>query len=72
MKLTFTARLIGTDIDCLIGSDQALIAPVFCFSLMAAAKIVPGGIMVRSVAGYAEVALPDIAAGGVARVVVVY
>lgn len=72
MTLTFTARLVGAEIDCLIGSDRALTAPLFCFSLMAAARVVSGGTLARAVAGYAEVALPDIPAGGVARVVVAH
>ena len=72
MTLTFTARLNGAEIECLIGSDHALTDPVFCFSLMAAARVVSGGTLVRAVAGYAEVAMPDIPAGGVARVVVAH
>jgi hexosaminidase len=37
--------------------------PGLCFSLMAAPKVISGGTMVRRVAGYAEVALPDLGAG---------
>ena len=63
MTLTFSARIDGRRILCEIGTDHALTAPVFCFSLMAAPAVVSGGVMVRRVAGYAEVALPDLAAG---------
>jgi hexosaminidase len=63
MNLTFDAMIIDNEIACEIGSDVALRAPVFCFSLMAAARAVAGCTLIRSVAGYAEVQLPDIAAG---------
>lgn len=69
MTLTFTSRIDGTQIRCVIGSDRPLQAPVFCFSLMAAPKVISGGTMVRRVAGYAEVALPDLAAGAEHEVV---
>jgi hexosaminidase len=69
MTLTFSARIDERQIRCEIGTDRALAAPVFCFSLMAAPKVVSGGTLVRRVAGYAEVALPDLPAG--ARHVVV-
>ena len=67
MTLTFTARIEGREIACDIGSDQDLAAPVFCFSLMAAPRVVSGGTMVRRVAGYGEVQLPDIRAGEIAH-----
>lgn len=63
MSLSFSARIDGRQIRCLIGTDRALAAPVFCFSLMAEPAVVSGGTLVRRVAGYAEVALPDLAAG---------
>ena len=63
MNLTFDATIIDNQIDCTIGSDVALTAPVFCFSLMAAARAVSGCTLIRAVAGYAEMQLPDIAAG---------
>jgi hexosaminidase len=63
MTLTFATRIDGNQIRCLIGSDRPLAAPVFCFSLMAAPKVISGGTMVRRVAGYAEVALPDLVPG---------
>ncbi len=69
MNLTFTSRIDGNQIRCLIGSDRPLTAPVLCFSLMAAPKVVSGGTMVRRVAGYAEVALPDLMAGATHEVV---
>ena len=59
MTLTFRTWIDGRQIRCLIGSDLPLSAPVFCFSMMAAPKVIAGGTMVRRVAGYAEVALPD-------------
>ncbi len=63
MTLTFFTRIDGHQIRCEIGTDRALAAPVLCFSLMAAPAVVSGGTLVRRVAGYAEVALPDLAAG---------
>lgn len=69
MTLTFSARIDGRQIRCEIGTDRALIAPVFCFSLMAPPAVVSGGTLVRRIAGYAEVALPDLAAGAVHEVV---
>lgn len=69
MILSFRSRIDGNQIRCEIGTDRALAAPVFCFSLMAAPKVVAGGTMLRRVAGYAEVALPDLAAGAVHEVV---
>ncbi len=69
MTLTFTSRIDGTQIRCLIGSDRPLAAPIFCFSLMAAPKVISGGTMVRRVAGYAEIALPDLVAGSEHEVV---
>ena len=62
MTLTFAARIIDNQIECEIGSAVALVAPVFCFSLMAAARAVQGCTLIRSVAGYAEMQLPDLAA----------
>ena len=69
MSLTFAARIDGHRIRCEIGTDRPLPAPVFCFSLMAAPAVVSGGVLVRRVAGYAEVALPDLAAGAVHELV---
>lgn len=69
MTLTFASRIDGNQIRCVIGTDRPLAAPVFCFSLMAAPKVISGGEMARRVAGYAEVALPDLAAGAQHEVV---
>jgi hexosaminidase len=63
MTLTFTARIDGAEIHCDIGSDSAISAPVFCFSLMAAPEVVAGGRLIRTLAGYGEVLLPDLAPG---------
>lgn len=72
MTLTFSARIDGPEIHCEIGSDIALSAPVFCFSLMAAARVVSGGVLIRTVAGYAEVALPDLHPGTVVTLVLAH
>lgn len=69
MTLTFDAAIDGCTIRCRIGTDTALKAPVFCYSLMAANRPLSGGVLVRSVAGYSEVALPDLAAGALHEVV---
>jgi hexosaminidase len=63
MNLTFSARIENREIACDIGSDTDLFAPVLCFSLMASPRVISGGTLVRRVAGYAEVALPDLRAG---------
>jgi hexosaminidase len=63
MALTFTAAIVGGNMHCEIGTDRDLKEPVLCFSLMAAAAVVSGGTLIRRVAGYSEVALPNIAAG---------
>lgn len=67
MTLTFSARIEGSEIACEIGSDEDLAAPVLCFSLMTAPCVISGGTLVRQVAGYGEVRLPDIRAGIPAR-----
>ena len=72
VKLTFTTRIEGSEIHCEIGSDTALSAPTFCFSLMAAPRVISGGVLVHRLAGFAEVLLPDIAAGATHRVVLAY
>lgn len=72
MPLTFSAAIHGAEIHCEIGTDIALDRPVFCFSLLAAAQVISGGVLVRSVAGYTEVALPDLVAGQVHAVVLAY
>lgn len=69
MTLTFSSRIDGNRIRCLIGTDRPLTASVFCFSLMAAPKVVSCGTMVRRVAGYAEIALPDLPAGALHEVI---
>ena len=60
MTLTFTAQIIGGEIHCEIGSDTAIQAPVLCCSMFVPSKVVSGGTLVRSVAGYTEVALPEL------------
>ncbi|MDP2741021.1 MAG: family 20 glycosylhydrolase [Pseudorhodobacter sp.] len=69
MTPRFSARIDGAQIHCEIGSDTALAAPVLCFSLMAPVRVVCGGTLLRSVAGYAEVALPDLVPGRAAQLV---
>ena len=72
MNLNFSARIEGAQIVCDIGSDTQLTAPVLCFSLMAAPRVVSGGVLQRRLAGYGEVALPDIGAGQTHRLVLTY
>lgn len=72
MNPSFSARIQGTEIHCEIGSDTALSGAIFCFSLMAAPKVLQGGTMVYRFAGFAEVLLPDIAAGQTHRLVLAY
>lgn len=63
MKLGFEARIAGAEICCQIVSDTALSGAVFCCSLFTPGRVVSGGTLVRQVAGYTEVALPDLAPG---------
>lgn len=72
MRLAFTASVQGQAIHCRISSDEALVAPVFCFSLMAPPAVVSGGELATTCGGYGEVALPDIPAGGTVEVVLRY
>lgn len=72
MILTFEARIHGREIHVEIGSDTAISAPTFCFSLMAEARVVSGGILTKSVAGYTEVALPSLAPGVPAHLILVH
>jgi hypothetical protein len=55
-----------------IGTDRPMAAPVFCFSLMAAPRVVSGGRLLRQMAGYGEVALPDLMPGQVHELVLGY
>lgn len=72
MILSFDATIVGRQIHCKIGSDTAISAPVFCFSLMAPATVISGGTLLRSVAGYTEVQLPDIRRGQAAPLIIEY
>ena len=72
MKADLAVRVEGDNIICTLTSDFALTSPVFCFSLMAPARVLRGGNLVRSVGGYAEVALPDLTPGTAHEVVVAY
>ncbi len=72
MTLCFSTRIDGRHILCDIGTDRALTAPVLCFSLMAAPKVVSGGVLMRRLAGYAEVALPSLTPGQTHRLVLAY
>lgn len=72
MNLHFATHIAGAEIHCEIGSDTALSGAVFCFSLMAAPRVISGGTLVHRLAGCAEVLLPDIAAGRVHHLVLAY
>ncbi len=72
MKMTFDARIVGAEIHCEIGSDSAISAPIFCCSNFAPSLVISGGTLLRTVAGYTEVALPDIPVGGSVPLVMAY
>jgi hexosaminidase len=61
--MRFTATIDGSEILCHLTSDRALKAPTFCASLLAPARAVSGAVLTRQVAGYFELALPDLAPG---------
>jgi hexosaminidase len=69
MILTFDARIVGAEIHCEIGSDMAISGATLCCSLFVPSRVVSGGTLLRTVAGYTEVALPDIPEGGLVPVV---
>ena len=72
MNLTFTARIVETEIHCEIGSDTAISTPIFCCANFVPSRVVSGGTLLKTVAGYTEVALPDIPAGGTVALVMAY
>ncbi|MCW1917180.1 beta-N-acetylhexosaminidase [Rhodobacter sp. KR11] len=59
----FTAEIQGPHIACTVTADRAIKAPTFCTSIMAPGVVVSGGVLTRQVAGYLEVALPDLVQG---------
>ncbi len=61
--MEFSARIRGDEIVCEIASETDLISPVFCFSMLAPARVVSGGTILSSVGGYCEAQLSDLAAG---------
>lgn len=69
MKTDFTARIEGHEVQCEITTDTALTGAVFCCSLFVPSRVVAGGTLLRRVAGYTEVALPDLVPGVAHRVV---
>ncbi|MCX7300313.1 MAG: beta-N-acetylhexosaminidase [Rhodobacterales bacterium] len=72
MTLTFDAAIEGDTIRCTIGTDRAMTAPVWCFSLMTVARVVSGGTFLRHLAGYNEVQLPDLEPGKPHEVVIAH
>jgi hexosaminidase len=72
MIVTFGARIVGAEIHCEIGSDTAITTPVFCCSNFVPSRVVSGGTLARTLAGYTEVALPNIPAGGTIQFVMAY
>ena len=72
MKLGFEAHIVGVELQCEIVSDTALSGAVFCCSIFTLGKVVSGGTLVRQVAGYTEVALPDLKAGVPHKVVLAH
>ncbi|MBL4810963.1 MAG: family 20 glycosylhydrolase [Rhodobacteraceae bacterium] len=67
MNLDFEAKISDDEIICIITSGQPLTAPIFCFSLFVPIGPVSGGKVLRTDAGYCEIALPDLAAGAAHR-----
>lgn len=72
MTLGFTTTIEGKTIRCTIQSDTPIKAPTLCFSTMAEPVVLSGGNLVRCVASYAEVLLPDLEANVPATVVIGY
>ena len=59
----FDARFVGATVIATITADRDIVAPVFCFSMMAPVCVISGGTRIAVTGGYAEVQLPDLAAG---------
>lgn len=72
MGARMSCRIDGAVIWAQIVVDTALAAPTLCFSLMAPARVVSGGRLARSLGGYGEVALPDLAPGAPHDLVIGY
>lgn len=72
MNLHFATRIDGDQIRCEIGSDTAVSAPILCFSLMAAPRVVSGGTLLHRLAGFAEVLLPDLIQGQMHELTLAY
>lgn len=70
--MRFDAVIVGETIEITLAVDEDMPGPTLCFSLMIPAKVIEGGTMVRQVAGYSEVALPDLAAGQEAHLVIAH
>ena len=72
MTARFDVRVEAREIHCTITVEQALVAPVFCFSLMLPAEVISGGKPVAALGGHLQVALPDLFPGRPHHVVVAY
>jgi len=72
MNLQFDARIDGNAIAATITADRDLAAPVWCFSLMAPARVLEGAEWITGLGGYAEVRLPDLKAGRAHRVTIAH
>ena len=62
MELGFQARIVGPEIHREIVTDMALSGSIFCCLILTPTRVVSGGALMRQVAGYTEVALPDLKA----------
>lgn len=69
---TFEARIEDRSIVCAITPPVDLIAPIFCFSLMAPPVVTHGGTLLTHTGGYAEAQLPNLQAGQPHRIVLAY
>lgn len=72
MNLSFDARIDGAAIRASLTADRDLAAPVWCFSLMAPVRVIAGGDRIAGLGGFAEVRLPDMAAGRPHEVVIAH
>ncbi len=68
----FSARIEGREIHCRITVAEDLVAPVFCFSLLAPPAVQSGGQLLSHTGGYGEVQLPDLQADRSHEVVLTY
>jgi hexosaminidase len=63
MTAKFSCEIVGKGYACRLIPSTDLRGAVLCYSALVATRLLSGGVQIRSVAGYSEIALPDLMAG---------